>query len=91
MGKGEKPGYQDFLPFSQCFQKPSSSRHFNIWTVRERVNSLPNDKILDWSKWKAFADNKINVTEKFTFILRRVENIAGKGVNAGYLHFLHFP
>ena len=25
------------------------------------VNSLPNDKILDWSKLKAFADNKINL------------------------------
>ena len=23
-------------------------------------NSLPNDKILDWSKFKAFADDKIN-------------------------------
>ena len=26
------------------------------------INSLPNDKLLDWSKLKAFADNKINVT-----------------------------
>ena len=25
-------------------------------------NSLPNDKFLDWSKLKAFADNKINET-----------------------------
>ena len=25
------------------------------------VNSLPNNKILDWSKFKAFADNKLNV------------------------------
>ena len=25
---------------------------------------LPNDKILDWSKFKAFADNKIDVTGK---------------------------
>ena len=24
-------------------------------------NSLPNDKILDWSKFKAFADDKVNV------------------------------
>ena len=28
------------------------------------LDSLPNDKILDWSKLKAFADDKINVTEK---------------------------
>ena len=34
--------------------------------------SLPNDKIVDWSNSKAFADNKINVTEKLKFALRRV-------------------
>ena len=43
------------------------------------LNSLPNDKILDWSKWKAFADDKLNVTENLKFVLGRVENIAGKG------------
>ena len=26
------------------------------------INSLPNDKILDFSKFNAFADDKINVT-----------------------------
>ena len=46
--------------------------------------SLPNDKILDQSKLKAFADNKINVTEKLKFVLGRVENIVGKEENAGY-------
>ena len=55
------------------------------------VNSLPNDKILDWSKLKAFAHEKINVTEKMKFVLGRVENIVGKGENAGNQHFLLFP
>ena len=32
-------------------------------------NSSPNNKILDWSKLKAFADNKMNVTEKLKFVL----------------------
>ena len=40
---------------------------------------------------KAFADNKINATEKLKFHLERVENIVGKGKNAGYQHFLLFP
>ena len=31
------------------------------------VNSLPNDKILDWSKLEAFAEDKINVTKKLKF------------------------
>ena len=54
-------------------------------------NSLPCNKILDWSKSKAFADDKIKVTEKQKFFLGWVENIAGKGENAGYQHFLLFP
>ena len=36
------------------------------------INSLPNDKTFDWSKLKAFADNKINVTEKLKYVLDRV-------------------
>ena len=40
---------------------------------------------------KVFADDKINVTEKLKFVLVQVENIVGKGENAGYQHFLLFP
>ena len=40
---------------------------------------------------KALADDKMNVTEKLKFGLGRVENIMGKGENAGYQHFLLFP
>ena len=53
--------------------------------------SLPNNKILDWSKLKACADNKIKFTENLKFVLGRTENILGKGENAGYQHFLLFP
>ena len=53
-------------------------------------NSLPNAKILNWSKFKAFADDKINVTLKLKFVLGRVENIVGKGENDGYQLFLFF-
>ena len=31
--------------------------------MNRSISSLPNNKILDWSKLKAYADNKINVTE----------------------------
>ena len=30
--------------------------------IVKKVDSSPNDTILDWSKFKAFADSKINVT-----------------------------
>ena len=55
------------------------------------VYSLPNYKILDQSKLKASADDKINVTENSLFILRRLQNIVGKRENAHYQHFLLFP
>ena len=53
-----------------------------------RVKSLPSDKFLDWLKLKAFADDKIDVSQKQKFFLGQVENIAGKGENADYQHFL---
>ena len=53
-------------------------------------NSLPSNKILDCSKLKAFADNRINVTGKLKFVLGSVQSIMGKGENAGYQHFLFF-
>ena len=42
--------------------------------TENRINSLPNDKILDWSKIKAFAEDKVNLTQKLKFALGRVEN-----------------
>ena len=53
-------------------------------------NSIPNHKILDLSKLKAFAGDKINGTQKVKIKLGRVENIVGKVENAGYQHFFLF-
>ena len=39
---------------------------------------------------KAWADNKINATEKSKFVSQSVQNIVRKGENAGYQHFLLF-
>ena len=61
---------------------PDSVSRF-IECLHLHLNSLPNDKIIDWSKLTALTDNKINVTQLFKFVLRRVENIVEKGENAG--------
>ena len=61
-----------------------------IQDISNVLNSLPNDKIFDWSKLEEFADDKINVNENFEFGLGRVENIVGKRENAGYQHLLLF-
>ena len=57
------------------------------------LNTLPNNKILDWSKLKAFnfADHKLHAIQKMKFVMGWVENIVGKGENAGNQHFLLFP
>ena len=89
--KGKNSGYHDFSFFHNVFK---NLRHWEAWEPRIfmwKVNSLPNDKFLDWSKLKAFANDKIKVTEKMKFVLERVENIVGKGENSGYQHFLLFP
>ena len=58
---------------------------------RIRINSLPNDTILDVTKLKAFADDKINIAQMMVSVFDRIENIVGKGENAGYQYFLLFP
>ena len=58
--------------------------------MEELVNFLLNNKILDWSKFKAFADNK-NVNQRLKFDMGKVESIVGKAENAGNKHFLLFP
>ena len=50
-----------------------------------RFNSLPNIKILHWSKLKTFAENKINETKKKRNLFREgLKTLWIKGENAGY-------
>ena len=43
-------------------------------------NPLPDDNILGLPKFKAFADDKLNVTEKIQVVFHRIENIAGTSI-----------
>ena len=58
--------------------------------TKNDLNSLPNEKVLYWSKSKAFADDRIKVLKMMILVFDRVENIVVKGENAGYQHFLLF-
>ena len=60
----------------------------SLWSP---FNPLPDDNILGLPKLKAFADDKLNVTQDIRVVFRRIENIVGKEENAGYQHFLLFP
>ena len=46
-------------------------------------NTLPNDKILALTKLKTFADDKFDVAKILVSLCDRLENIVGKGENAG--------
>ena len=63
---------------------------FSPLSARARLKFLPN-KILRHSNFIPFADNKTIAAGKLKSVLERVENIVGKGENAGYQHFLLFP
>ena len=43
------------------------------------LNPFPHDKILDQTKLKAFADDKLNGAKMIISVFDRVENIVGKG------------
>ena len=43
------------------------------------INPFPHGKILDLTKLKAFADDKLSVTKMIISVFDRVENIVGKG------------
>ena len=60
---------------------------------KELHNSLSNNKILDQSNLKAFADDISNIVLIMIGITDwvHVRNIVRKGENAGYQHFLPFP
>ena len=65
---------------------------FSIAILFKDVNSLPNDKFLDWFKLTAFADDNINVAEKLKIVLGKgsLENMK-IGENSGFQDFLLFP
>ena len=55
------------------------------------INFSANNKILDQSKLKAFADDKLNIAKIIISLFEGVENTVEKEENAGYHHILLFP
>ena len=58
-----------------------AGRHVKGAGRKKRIKSLPNDKILDWSKFKVhvFAEDKLNVARIMISVSDGLENIVGKG------------
>ena len=64
--------------------------NFTFCFSSNSLTPVPNDKILNLSKQKAFADYRMNVAKMRIYVFKRAENIVGKGEIAGYQHFLLF-
>ena len=47
--------------------------------------------MVDWTRLKAFADDKLNVAKKMIFVFHWEENIVGKGENSCLLAFSLCP
>ena len=54
------------------------------------LNPFPNDKVLDSSKLKEYADDNFQFDESDRMFSKRVENAVGKGEIAHYEQFLLF-
>ena len=54
------------------------------------INPFPNNKILDSSKLKGFADDNVELDDNGRKSSKRVENAVGKGEIACYEQFLLF-
>ena len=59
--------------------------------ISHPVNSFPNDKFIDWSKFKAFADVKIYVTQTKKFFFGMGRKLCGKRRKCWSPAFSPFP
>ena len=55
------------------------------------VQLFTKQQIPDWSKLKAFADDKLNAAVMMISVFDRVESTVEKGENAGLPAFSPFP
>ena len=86
-GKRRNCSLRAISPFPTVFSKacfPWVSKGVIVW-------EWVNNKFLDVTKLKAFADIKSNVAKMTIFLFDRLENSVGKGENDGYMHSLLFP
>ena len=85
------------LPSIHSEPVPRSRSKVSTYSYAEKntgsnLNSLPNNKILHWSKLKAFADNILSPAQMMKFVIDGFGNsIVIKGENACCQHFLLYP
>ena len=53
-----------------------------LFTISAIIKSFPNDRIIDWSKLKTFADDKLNAAAALFSVYKKIENIVEKAEKA---------
>ena len=81
------PGFETEISCSQKLY--ATDWAMGLTPLGQRFSTLPNDKICLFSKLKAFADNKENVTQNMKLVFHR-KHCMGKGENDVYQLFLLF-
>ena len=65
-------------------------KRFGRIVCKYLINTLPNNRILDQSKLKAFYQENLKEVQMIKFVLDTVEFTVGKGGTAVCQHFLLF-
>ena len=60
-----------------------------ILCLAQDLYIIAHNKSLDWNKFEAFADEKLQFAEMGISFFDGVENIVGSGENADFKHFSH--
>ena len=95
MTKKEKQVQKVMLIKKKCQEKMKHRKHLSqvnqlMYTINQE-HLYQTTKFGTSSNFRVFEDDKIEVTQMMISFFDRVENIVGKGENAGYQHFLLFP
>ena len=83
--------YQFLLQTVLIEDQTVQNRKFYRKHISMLFNPFPNDKILDLSKLKEFADDNFQFDENDVKFSKKIINIVGKGGIAHYEQFLLFP
>ena len=89
-GKRRNCSFRAISPFPTVFSKGLYCRHIKTRAYLERVNTLSNNKRLDSTKLKAFADDEINFAKMMIYVCE-YRTFWGKGINASYQHLSLLP
>ena len=71
-GKEENTGYQHFLLFQQCFQKPSFSKYLTLYSIDTHFNASTTDSLENIVGKEEIAHNEQFLLFQQCFLLNQI-------------------